>query len=77
MKSSECYTALLDDINDPHAVSFTEIRLISLYETLKPLANNQESINTYYTEKNEKIIKLQQKCRVFIELINPSYFENL
>ena len=71
LKSSECYAALRDDINDPHVVSFTEIRWISLYESLKSLVNAQESINTYYEEKDETIIRLQQKHWEFIELILP------
>ena len=59
LKSSECYTTLLDDINDPHVVSFTEIRWISLYETLKSSANDQESINSYYRKK----MKYESNCK--------------
>ena len=71
LKASECYAANRDDINDPHVVSFTEIRWISLYQSLKSLINAQKSINTFYTEKEEKITKIQCNHWEFIELILP------
>lgn len=75
IKTSVCYTALKEDFDEPKLISYTEIRWISLYESLKSLQQSKKSIETFYVleehANNEIRHKLTLKHWEFIEKILP------
>ena len=75
LKTSVCYTALKDDFNEPKLQSYTEIRWVSLYKSIKSIQKSRDSIETYYLveEHNEKPVKFKftQKHWDFMDRIIP------
>ena len=85
LKSSTCYAALRDDFDDPHIITYTEIRWVSLYDSLKSLIKCQKSIHTFYIDEiddnieNEEeesdeikhVQRLEERHWEFIEMVLP------